>query len=59
VEGTDGVEFGVDLLESYFIESRNEKLPVIHQRLINRLTEFSGKNGFGDDITLLTAKVKF
>ncbi len=59
VEGTDGVEFGVDLLESYFIETRNEKLPVIHQRLINRLTEFSGKNGFGDDITLLTAKVKF
>ena len=59
VEDPDGVEFGVDLLEAYFIETRNEKLPVIHQRLLNRITEFSGKNGFGDDITLLTAKVKF
>jgi sigma-B regulation protein RsbU (phosphoserine phosphatase) len=58
VEGQNEDEFGVERLEQYFIENRNEKLAVMHQRFLNRLSEFAGEKGFNDDITLLTARIK-
>ncbi len=58
IENSEGHEFGSDLLESYLSENRFEKLPVLHQRLLNRLDNFAGQNGFNDDITLLTARIK-
>ena len=58
VEDKMDSEFGVEKLEQYFVENRNEKLAVLHQRFLNRLSEFSGEKGFNDDITLLTAKIK-
>ena len=58
VEGETENEFGVDRLEAYFVENRNEKLAVLHQRFLNRLSEFAGEKGFNDDITLLTAWIK-
>jgi sigma-B regulation protein RsbU (phosphoserine phosphatase) len=58
VEGQNNDEFGVDRLEQYFIENRHEKLAVLHQRFLNRLSEFAGEKGFNDDITLLTARIK-
>lgn len=57
LEGVDNEEFGVERMEAYLIENRNEKLPVLHQRLLNRLELFTGGRGFNDDITLLTAKI--
>lgn len=57
LEGTDGEEYGVERMESYLVENRNEKLPVLHQRLLNRLELFTGGKGFSDDITMLTARI--
>lgn len=58
LEGIDNEEFGVERMEAYLVENRNEKLPVLHQRLLNRLEEFTGGRGFNDDITLLTARIR-
>jgi len=58
VVGEDDEEYGNQRLEQYFIENRNEKLPIMHQRFLNRLTEFSAEKGFNDDITLLTANIR-
>lgn len=58
MEGPDGEEFGIERMEAYLMENRNEKLPVMHQRLLNRLEIFTGGKGFNDDITLLTARIQ-
>lgn len=54
VEDENGKEFGLDRIEAYFQENRHEKMPVLHQRLLNRLDNFAGKDGFSDDLTLFT-----
>jgi sigma-B regulation protein RsbU (phosphoserine phosphatase) len=58
IENENGEEFGADNIEQYLSENRFEKMPVLHQRLLNRLDNFAGKHGFNDDITLLTARIK-
>ena len=58
IENAEDLEFGSDNLEAYLSENRFEKLPVLHQRLLNRLDNFAGHRGFNDDITLLTARIK-
>lgn len=57
LEGINNEEFGVERMEEYLVANRHEKLPVLHQRLLNRLEEFTGGKGFNDDITLLTARI--
>lgn len=57
IESEDGNEYGPEKLEEYLVENRNEKLPVLHQRLLNRLEAFAGERGFSDDITLLSAQI--
>jgi sigma-B regulation protein RsbU (phosphoserine phosphatase) len=59
IENSEGEEFGTDNLEAYLVENRNEKLPILHQRLLNRLDVFAGNKGFNDDITLFTALIKY
>jgi serine phosphatase RsbU (regulator of sigma subunit) len=54
VEDKKGNEFGQENLENYFVEQRLEKLPIIHQRLLNRIDNFASEKGFHDDLTLLT-----
>jgi sigma-B regulation protein RsbU (phosphoserine phosphatase) len=58
IEGPDGEEYGVERMETYLLENREEKLPVLHQRLLNRLEIFTGGKGFSDDITMLTARIR-
>jgi len=58
IENENGEEFGADNIERYLSENRFEKMPVLHQRLLNQLDNFAGKHGFNDDITLLTARIK-
>lgn len=59
IEGTNGEEFGIEGIENYMIENRHEhQMAVLHQRLLNRLSHFAGDKGFGDDITLLTARIR-
>jgi sigma-B regulation protein RsbU (phosphoserine phosphatase) len=58
IENEQGDEFGTEGLEKYFRDNRSEKLPVLHQRLLNRLDNFTGRKGFNDDITLFTALVQ-
>ena len=58
IENEHGEEFGSSNIEQYLSENRFEKMPVLHQRLLNRLDNFAGKHGFNDDITLLTARIK-
>jgi sigma-B regulation protein RsbU (phosphoserine phosphatase) len=55
-EDSTGTEFGLDRLERYFSENRMEKMPVLHQRLLNRLDNFAAQQGFSDDLTLFTLR---
>ncbi len=56
VEDKMGNAFGQENLENYFVEHRLEKLPIIHQRLLNRIDNFASEKGFHDDLTLLTIR---
>jgi sigma-B regulation protein RsbU (phosphoserine phosphatase) len=58
IESPTDEEYGSDQLEKYLIENRDEKLPVLHQRLLNRLDNYAGQKGFNDDITLMTARIR-
>jgi len=49
-------EFGIEKIEAYFLENRNEKLPILHQRLLNRLDNFAAQDGLSDDLTLFTIR---
>jgi len=57
IENPEGIDFGPEKLEQYMVENWEEKLPILHQRLLNRLEIFAGGNGFLDDITLFTVKI--
>ncbi|HEY0653329.1 MAG TPA: GAF domain-containing SpoIIE family protein phosphatase [Chryseosolibacter sp.] len=54
-----GQEFGVESLLSYFKEPQTftKDLKVIHQDIIVALDRFKGKNGYHDDITILSCRV--
>jgi sigma-B regulation protein RsbU (phosphoserine phosphatase) len=65
---TDGVtetvneednEFGVEALMAYFEkkDTFTKDLKVIHQDIIVALDKFKGKNGYHDDITILSCRV--
>lgn len=55
----EGREFGSDALLAYFrqdhVQSKN--LKTIHQDLIVALDHFKGRNGYHDDITILSCRV--
>lgn len=55
----EGQQFGVEALLSYFGEERNclKSLNTIHQDIIVALDNFKGRNGYNDDITILSCRV--
>jgi len=56
-----GREFGSDALLDYFRreDTYTKNLQVIHQDLIVALDTFKGRNGYHDDITILSCRVGF
>ena len=54
-----GKEFGVEALMDYFNQDHTytKDLRVIHQDIIVALDKFKGKNGYHDDITILSCRV--
>jgi sigma-B regulation protein RsbU (phosphoserine phosphatase) len=52
-------EFGVDRLLEYFMEKAtySKDLKTIHQDIIVALDTFKGRNGYHDDITILSCRV--
>lgn len=57
IENEEGEQFGSERVEEFLAENRTEKLPILHQRLLNRLSFFTSDQGFSDDITLLTVRM--
>jgi sigma-B regulation protein RsbU (phosphoserine phosphatase) len=55
----EGNEFGVEKLLDYFNEENAylKDLKTIHQDIIVALDEFKGRNGYHDDITILSCRV--
>jgi sigma-B regulation protein RsbU (phosphoserine phosphatase) len=55
----DEKEFGVEALLSYFREERTftKDLRTIHEDIIVALDDFKGRNGYHDDITILSCRV--
>jgi sigma-B regulation protein RsbU (phosphoserine phosphatase) len=53
----DGKEFGVNALIEYFQTNSHKDLKTIHQDLIVMLDGFKGRNGYRDDITMLSCRV--
>ena len=56
--GEDGSEFGFNRLMKYFRENHYKDLKTIHQDIIVDLDTFKGRNGYRDDITMLTCRVE-
>lgn len=54
----DGEEFGVASLVDYFEKNNTKDIKTIHQDLIVALDGFKGRNGYRDDITMLTCRVE-
>jgi phosphoserine phosphatase RsbU/P len=54
-----GTEFGFQALLDYFSDEKNhlKNLKTIHQDLIVALDNFKGRNGYHDDITMLSCRV--
>lgn len=54
-----GREFGAEALLSYFQEDRTftKDLSTIHEDIIVALDDFKGRNGYHDDITILSCRV--
>ncbi|MFZ5970650.1 MAG: GAF domain-containing SpoIIE family protein phosphatase [Bacteroidota bacterium] len=52
-----GQEFGLQSLISYFETNHTKDLKTIHQDIIVNLDGFKGRNGYRDDITMLTCRV--
>jgi sigma-B regulation protein RsbU (phosphoserine phosphatase) len=54
-----GTEFGFEALLDYFKDEKNhlKGLKTIHQDLIVALDHFKGRNGYHDDITMLSCRV--
>jgi sigma-B regulation protein RsbU (phosphoserine phosphatase) len=54
----DKVEFGLQSLLDYFEKHYTKDIRTIHQDIIVALDGFKGKNGYRDDITMLTCRVE-
>lgn len=54
----DGTEFGQEGLLDYLEKNTNKNLKDIHQDIIVNLDTFKGRNGYRDDITLLSCRVE-
>jgi phosphoserine phosphatase RsbU/P len=54
----DGAEFGLNSLLDYFEKNKNQDIKIIHQDIIVALDGFKGRNGYRDDITMLTCRVE-
>jgi sigma-B regulation protein RsbU (phosphoserine phosphatase) len=52
-----GQEFGLSSLQEYFEKNKGKDLKTIHQDIIVNLDGFKGRNGYRDDITLLSCRV--
>lgn len=54
-----GNEYGIDSIMDYFRKDNTytKDLKVIHQDIIVELDKFKGKNGYHDDITILSCRV--
>lgn len=57
-ENEGGDEFGLQKLLDYFSKNRNKDLKRIHQDIIIDLDGFKGRNGYKDDITMLSCKIE-
>ena len=57
-ENEEGDEFGMEKLVEYFKKNRNKDLKRIHQDVIIDLDTFKGRNGYKDDITMLSCKIE-
>ena len=55
----DGKQYGVEKLISYFESDHTymKNLKTIHQDIIVSLDQFKGRNGYNDDITILSCRV--
>ena len=51
-------EFGQQALIDYFEKNHSKDLKTIHQDIIVDLDTFKGRNGYRDDITMLTCRVE-
>lgn len=56
-ENEEGEEFGIENLEKYFQTNNHKDLKEIHQDIIVELDTFKGRNGYRDDITMLSCKI--
>jgi len=54
----DNTEFGLQSLIDYFEKNAHKDIRTIHQDIIVTLDGFKGKNGYRDDITMLTCRVE-
>ena len=54
----DGKEFGIQWIMDYLSQNQTKALKDIHQDIIVTLDGFKGRNGYRDDITLLTCRVE-
>jgi phosphoserine phosphatase RsbU/P len=54
----DEEEFGLKSLLEYFEKNKNKDIKTIHQDIIVALDGFKGRNGYRDDITMLTCRVE-
>lgn len=54
----DNSEFGLQSLLDYFEKNSSKDIRTIHQDIIVTLDGFKGKNGYRDDITMLTCRVE-
>jgi sigma-B regulation protein RsbU (phosphoserine phosphatase) len=52
------VEFGLQSLLDYFEKNSSKDIRTMHQDIIVTLDGFKGKNGYRDDITMLTCRVE-
>lgn len=57
-ENENNEEFGMERLEAYFANLKDNNLKKIHQDIIIALDTFKGKNGYRDDITMLSCKIE-
>lgn len=53
-----GLEYGLQPVLDYFVHGKSKDLSTIHQDIIIALDGFKGKNGYRDDITLLSCRVQ-
>jgi sigma-B regulation protein RsbU (phosphoserine phosphatase) len=52
-----GAEYGVQALVDYLQANRNKEIRTMHQDIIVNLDGFKGRNGYRDDITILSCRV--